>query len=353
MAQESARLQQHASPTGEARRGVDPRLNLLKVLASFAVIMVHTAVLRVSQVDVHSLGWWVANIGDAAGRFGSSMFVMVGGAVLLARPAEHDPWGFVGQRLSRLLPALLFWSVFYFAWREWMWGGITWPGIVQDVVLGSPWYHLWFMYMMLGLYLMMPAMRYAVLGVGEGPGWRHLLMVAAGMTWFASIAQTLQKTSHASFIGLAPLFVVYFLGGYYLLRRPVRVATWQLVAGVVLGVAGMAVGVAVAYPVLKDWAFVLFYSNRSPFAMLLTFSVFLLALRLPPQAVPAWVNHLGKATLGIYAIHPFWIDMLARWGYGLPQAGGYWPVLTLVVFALSALTSLTLFSIPGLRRLVS
>lgn len=168
MAQESTQLQHHASSTGEASRGVDPRLNLLKVLASFAVIMVHTAVLRVSQVDMHSLGWWVANIGDAAGRFGSSMFVMVGGAVLLARPAERDPWGFVGQRLSRLLPALLFWSVFYFTWREWMWGGITWPGIVQDVVLGSPWYHLWFMYMMLGLYLMMPAMRYAVLGVGRG-----------------------------------------------------------------------------------------------------------------------------------------------------------------------------------------
>lgn len=353
MAQESARLQQHAPPAGEARSGVDPRLNLLKVLASFGVIMVHTAVLRVSQVDLHSLGWWVANIGDAAGRLGSSMFVMVGGAVLLARPAERDPWGMVGQRLSRLLPALLFWSVFYFAWRQWMWGGMTWAGIVQDVVLGSPWYHLWFMYMMLGLYLMMPAMRYAVLGVGDGPGWRHLLAVAAGMTWFVSIAQTLQKTSHASFIGLAPLFIVYFLGGYYLLRRQVRLTSWQLWLGVILAIAGMAGGVALLYPALKEWAFVLFYSNRSPFAMVLTFCVFLLALRFPAHRVPAWVNHLGKATLGIYAIHPFWIDMLARWGYGLAQAGSYWPLMTLLVFALSAVTSLALFSLPPLRRLVS
>lgn len=353
MAQESARLQQHAPPAGEARSGVDPRLNLLKVLASFGVIMVHTAVLRVSQVDLHSLGWWVANIGDAAGRLGSSMFVMVGGAVLLARPAERDPWGMVGQRLSRLLPALLFWSVFYFAWRQWMWGGMTWAGIVQDVVLGSPWYHLWFMYMMLGLYLMMPTMRYAVLGVGDGPGWRHLLAVAAGMTWFVSIAQTLQKTSHASFIGLAPLFIVYFLGGYYLLRRQVRLTSWQLWLGVILAIAGMAGGVALLYPALKEWAFVLFYSNRSPFAMVLTFCVFLLALRFPAHRVPAWVNHLGKATLGIYAIHPFWIDMLARWGYGLAQAGSYWPLMTLLVFALSAVTSLALFSLPPLRRLVS
>lgn len=178
-------------------------------------------------------------------------------------------------------------------------------------------------------------------------------MVAAGMTWFASIAQTLQKTSHASFIGLAPLFVVYFLGGYYLLRRPVRVATWQLVSGVLLAVAGMAVGVAVAYPALKDWAFVLFYSNRSPFAMLLTFSVFLLALRLPPQAVPAWVNHLGKATLGIYAIHPFWIDMLARWGWR-PAAGRRILASTDAGGVCLVCPDLAdSFSIPGLRRLVS
>lgn len=258
----------------------------------------------------------------------------------------------VGQRLSRLLPALLFWSAFYFAWRQWMWGGITWQGIVQDVVLGSPWYHLWFMYMMLGLYLMMPAMRYAVLGVGDGSGWRHLLVVAAGMTWFASIAQTLQRLR-------MPASSAW--------RRCSWSISWGLlpaaasgahrglaaVAGVLLAVAGMAAGVALAYPVLKDWAFVLFYSNRSPFAMLLTFCLFLLALRLPPQSVPRWVNHLGKATLGIYAIHPFWIDMLARWGWGLPQAGGYWPVLTLLVFVLSALTSLALFFDPRLRRLVS
>ena len=48
--------------------GVDARLSLLKLLAAFAVVLVHTTMVRVSQVDVHSVGWWFSNVGDAAGR---------------------------------------------------------------------------------------------------------------------------------------------------------------------------------------------------------------------------------------------------------------------------------------------
>lgn len=334
-------------------KGLDTRLSLLKLLAAFAVVLVHTTMVRVSHVDVHSLGWWLANTSDAAGRIGSAMFAMVGGAVLLARPSEKAPWRSIGQRMARLLPAVVFWSAFYFLWRDWMWGGIGWSVVWHDVVLGSPWYHLWFMYMMLGLYLVLPAMRFAVLGIGNGSGWIYLLLVAAALTWFASIAKTLQQLSHASFVGLVPFFVVYFMAGYYFLHRPISVPASALWLGAGCCVLAMAAGVAWSYPWLKDWAFVLFYSNRSPFAMALTCCVFLLVLRLRQESIPAWVNRFGAVTLGVYAIHPFWIDMLARWGWSLKEAGNAWPVYTLVVFGLSMTTSLCLSAIPGVRRLVS
>ena len=65
--------------------GVDPRLNLLKLLAAFAVVLVHTSMVRVSQVDVHSMGWSAANAADAAVRVGSALVARVAGAALLAR----------------------------------------------------------------------------------------------------------------------------------------------------------------------------------------------------------------------------------------------------------------------------
>lgn len=43
--------------------------------------------------------------------------------------------------------------------------------------------------------------------------------------------------------------------------------------------------------------------------------------------------------------------MLARWGWSLQRAGDSWVLLTLLVF--TQLTSLCLFAIPGVRRLVS
>ena len=336
-----------------AQAGHDRRLSLLKLLASMAVVVVHTSMWRVSQGDVHSLGWWGANVADAAGRFGSAMFAMVAGAVLLARPAEEAPWRFVGQRMQRLLPAVVVWSVFYFVWREWMWGGLTLASMSKDVVLGSPWYHLWFMYMMLGMYVVLPLLRYVVLGVGASGGWLYVLAVSALLTWGASIAQTMQHLSHASFIGLVPFFAVYFWAGYYFRQRQMKVGRLSLALAGLLAVAGMALGVACSYPQMKDWAFVLFYSNRSPLAMLLTFALFLAVMRVPAARIPAWVAPLGSVTLGVYAVHPFWIDMLGSAGWSLALAGDAWPLVAVVVYALSMATSLLLFRLPGLRRLVS
>ena len=333
--------------------GLDRRLSVLKVLASMAVVVVHTSMWRVSQVDSHSVGWWMANLGDAAGRFGSAMFAMVAGAVLLGRPSERAPGQFIMQRLQRLLPAVVIWSVFYFAWREWMWGGLTLSSMWKDVVLGSPWYHLWFMYMMLGMYLVLPVLRYVVLGAGDGGAWCYVVGVAAVLTWCASIAQTLQHLSHASFIGLVPLFVVYLFAGYYFYHRELRVGYWWLLGGMAMAVVLMGLGVAWAYPAMKEWAFILFYSNRSPFAMLLAFALFLWVLRWPTAAIPPWVEPLGRVTLGVYAVHPFWIDMVGHWGWSLAGVGNRWPLIALVVYALSMVTALLLFKMPGMRRLVS
>lgn len=334
-------------------QGVDQRLNLLKILGSIAVIVVHTAVLKAAQVDMADLAWWFANIGDASGRFGSAIFVMVGGAVLLARPSEEQPVGFVAGRLARLLPAVVFWTVFYFAWRQWMWGGLTWQSMAQDLVLGSPWYHLWFMFMMLALYVFIPALRLMVKDTRYRNVQLYSLAACGAATCIATALQTLGHVLHSSFIGLAPFFIVYFVGGYLLYSRVSQIGIKALLIGCVLCVGAMAAGVALLHPVLGDWSFVLMYSNRGPFAMGLTFCVFLLGLKLPREGLSARaIQPLAGVTLGIYAIHPFWIDMLARFGWGLDRFGNYWLLMGGVVYVLSVCTAMLMARIPLLKNVV-
>lgn len=336
-----------------ARRELDPRFHLLKVLGSIGVVMVHASIERVGTVDTGQIGWWLADIGNAAGRFGSAVFVMVGGAVLLARASEDRPVAFVKDRLARLLPIVLFWTAFYLIWRQWTWGNLTTAGVAKDLLLGMPFYHLWFVYMLLGLYLMIPALRLLVRDPRHRTLQYYALAVCAALTCLEAAAQTLQQTMHASFLGLSPLFIVYFIGGYLMHRdRPqAPVAALWLVP--VACIAAMAVLVALLHPKLGAWAFVLIYSNRAPFAMLLTFCLFLGVFRLPREhALVRWAAPLGGVTLGIYAIHPFWIDMLKATGWQAMAFDSAWMVPAMAVYILSAATALALSRVPGLRRVV-
>lgn len=341
------------SEVTSARRELDPRFHLLKVLGSIGVIMVHASIERVDSVDTARWGWWLANIGNAAGRYGSAIFVMVGGAVLLARASEERPLAFVKDRLVRLLPIVLFWSAFYLLWRQWTWGNLTPAGVAKELLVGMPFYHLWFVYMLLGLYLMIPVLRLLV----RDPRYKTLqyyaLALAAVLTCLEAAAQTLQQTMHASFLGLSPLFIVYFIGGYLLHRDRPAVPATALWLVPVACIASMAMLVAQLYPQLGSWAFVLIYSNRAPFAMLLTFCLFLGVFRLPrDHALVRWATPLGGVTLGIYAIHPFWIDMLKATGWRAMAFDSAWMLPAAAVYILSAATALALSRLPGLRRVV-
>lgn len=339
----------------------DARLSLLKLLASLAVVVVHTSMARVAVMDVHNPSWWWANMADAAGHLGSAMFAMVAGAVLLGRPIEQAPWQFIGGRMRRLLPAVLFWSVVYFAWRARGGEVLTVSTVWRDVLLGMPMYHLWFLFMMLAMYWVLPALRYGVVGL-ERPlptgradrGWLYLLAVLAVMTWLVSSLQALQQVWHSTFIELVPLFTVYFFAGYYLLRHRVAVPTWALCVLCAVCVLAMALGVGYAHLWLKEWALVLFYSNRGPFAMVLTCCVFVLVMRIPAARIPLWVHHLAAVTLGVYAMHPLVMWGVVHAGWGLDIAIGYnWVGQAVVVYMLSMVISWGLYVLPWVRRLVS
>lgn len=318
-----------------------------------AVIVVHTAVQKAVHVNTADLGWWLANIGDAAGRFGSAIFVMVGGAILLARSSEERPVGFVVDRVVRLFPAVVFWTIFYFAWRQWMWGGLTWRSMAKDLVLGSPWYHLWFLFMMLALYVFIPPLRLVVKDARYRNVQIYGLAACAVSTWVAASLQTLEQVMHSSFVGLAPFFIVYLVGGYLLYNKVPYVSVKVLLLGCILCVGAMAAGVGLLHPLLGDWSFILIYSNRGPFAMGLTFCVFLLVLKLPREGLSGWaLQPLATVTLGIYAIHPFWIEMLAWFGWGLVRFEGSWVLMGCTVYALSACTAMLMARLPLLKHVV-
>lgn len=316
------------------------------------VVLVHTSMFALgNQRHLDSWAWWTADVGNSLGRSASTIFAMVAGAVLLARPIEVAPCRFIWQRISRLFVALAGWTAIYLLWRHWQGEILTFAVVARDIVAGRPFYHLWFLYAMLGAYVLMPGMRLLVREPVAKVAWLSTLATAA----FAGAYSTdIVATGiwPGMFIGLTPLLVPYVLAGGLLYRDGVPLSTPTLAMVAALAVLAIMLLVAWLHPAATPQAARLMHGLRVPLTYLWIGGLFLLVLRMPRDpGSHAWARRIAPVTLGIYAVHPLWIDLFERAGFGIKQPGGSWLLYAVLIYALSAVTALALGAIPGLRRL--
>ena len=76
---------------GENRNsGYQLYIDVLRIIACFSVIMLHTSAQAWYSLPVDSGGFKIANSYDALFRFGVPVFVMISGALFLAPEKEPD-----------------------------------------------------------------------------------------------------------------------------------------------------------------------------------------------------------------------------------------------------------------------
>ena len=332
----------------------DARLSLLKVIGSMGVVLVHTSMHTLNARVVDSLSWWLADLGNTMGRNMSSLFAMVAGAVLLGRLIEANPSGFVRQRLARLLPAVLVWSAFYFAWRAFLGETMTWTKVAHDLAYGMPYFHLWFLFAMLGVYVLMPGFRLLVRDPDTRSTQYFCLVVLAVATCLSVTATVALGHWPTLFISYTPLLLVYLVAGYLWYRDQPQVSMAQLgLAGAccVLGTMAIVRWLEPGQTVSQQaWI----QGLRAPLALGWVLVIFLLVMRwhMPP-ALARFANRMAPTTLGVYALHPFWIDAIHLWAWPIKQPGMHWLVAAPVVYVISAASSWAIGQVPRLRALVS
>lgn len=138
-------------------------LDYVRVLACFMVIMVHSCeffFIDGQGIGIRSVqdGFWVSVV-DSAFRCSVPLFVMVSGYLLV--PLRGGVAAFYGRRMTRVLLPFLLWSVLYVVLPV-LWG----QGCAETCSMLLRLFtnfndasgHLWFVYMLLGVYLFMPVL---------------------------------------------------------------------------------------------------------------------------------------------------------------------------------------------------
>ncbi len=136
-------------------------LEVLRVIACLSVIMIHTCTTFVEH-DFNSSNFWIANILDGLARIAVPVFVMISGALLLDENYQYNTEKLI-KHITRMILFFVFWSLIYCVIYKIIWpifsGGIhnEFIKIIGTFIKGH--YHLWYIYLLIGLYLILPLLR--------------------------------------------------------------------------------------------------------------------------------------------------------------------------------------------------
>ncbi len=326
----------------------NPNIDLLRVIAAFAVVWLHVSVWVVlGDPSVESPWWWAGNLVDSFTRWSVPVFVMISGALLLSAPPSSSPLDFWRKRLTRLLPALIFWTLVYFAFRYFLEPPFGWKDVIKSLLKGNAYYHTWYIYMLVGLTFITPYLQTLVRALSR----RALLYLILGCFIMAA-GEFAYGGRIITFLPSFVPFLGYFLAGYYIVNFVGAIKKRILIPVILLCGLAIALATAALLPVRDIQAYNLTYSYHNLLVVGMSLSIFTLVIKAPP--VISLVQRIAPVTLGVYALHPLWMWVLGKLGingFWMHPAAGI-PVTATLAFILSALSAALLARIPGLKRTV-
>lgn len=226
-------LDETIEPTIEPAPIKKPRLiylDILRVLSIFAVVALHSVAIKAS--DMSSLGtpsWWWANSLNGLMRWTIPVFFMISGALTLGGKNIESIPKFLKSRLLKIGIPFLIWSAVYTIFTQvyFLKQQIQFPNILlkilTNIILDQSYFHLWFMYDIIILYLITPIIKKIVVN-----STKKELEYFLGLWFVATIIYTLIQQI-MPLVGSGTVYYIrilyltfpvgllgYFVLGYYL-----------------------------------------------------------------------------------------------------------------------------------------
>ncbi len=133
--------------------------DFLRIIAILFVITIHTTAPTFYAYPIKSGGFLLATLLNSISRPAVPIFVMISGALMLDERKQISNKKIFKKSLYLLL-ILFGWSIFYASISLIIsppQTGFSISSFIKAILLGH--YHLWFLYMLIGLYLFTPILR--------------------------------------------------------------------------------------------------------------------------------------------------------------------------------------------------
>ncbi len=347
-------------------------LDVARIVAVCLVVLAHVAARYVVEYESDTLGFFFGNLFDSISRTCVPVFVMISGALLLDENKRVTGKSML-KRIKNVALLLAFWSFAYV-----LFDSILVP-LVKSERLPSAWemlynffmghIHLWYLYMVIGLYAMTPFLRAFV--KKENKSMVLIFLLLATIAYFLLgllylfygcfpalryVAEFINKFDLDFFCG----YTAYYLLGWYIVHigftSKQKIAVY-IASGLALAGMFLAAQFVPARDGTGGTAFRQAYANNGLFLFLYSAGVFTFLASLegklrPSEKVGAWLKAGSKLSFGVYVLHIMVMSAVYKVFGFIPLP----PVTMLLVWvlttALSFAACFVLSKIPFLKNLI-
>lgn len=336
-------------------------VDYLKALAIIGVIGIHCSSILLDDKYLFTLPWYESVVAASFFRFAIILFVMASGYLLLRK---CQPVSSIPRRLKRILIPFVFWFIVYSIVK-----------VVLKDVIGTSWTVLdlllyimdgflnpllvsvqfWYVYMILGLYLLSPVLSKWIQNAGmDEIEYFLLIWVIISILQFVGIESVL-----FDYLRYFTGSIGYFVLGYYLtvkdneLLNNNRFALLLLVVGLLFTVCGT---IFMSHMNLSQSLFFIRLGDLTPGACLEAVGLFILVKNIDYSKFKPKINDIvikiSKDSYGVYLVNILVINLLEKLHFvHLERFTFLMIILTmLVVFVISELIVEILYRIPYTRR---
>lgn len=343
---------------GRPRNGA---VDLLKVLAIFGVIIIHTApggyIEPIGSFDFCSAVFWGSLV-----RASVPVFLMCSGALLLNPQKPLTIKKLYTKNIFRIIVAMIFWGMIYKLYHLTGQGlsGFTPAAVFQalkEVLVFKNEFHFYYLYIILLVYAFLPVTRVFTAHAAKKE-LQYFLAVWFALGIVAPIAKFFWPFHLISGTPLQAIMNMYYSAigygilGYYIQAYPPKKA-WPCALLFLAGFAGVF-GVTVWRSIAEGKLYQLFFEGMSPCVAFMAAGLFgFVTARVKPEThVCRWVTHVSRASFCIYLVHIIFLWVFARFGLTvavLPALISI-PLISAAVYLCCEPVYLLLSHIPGLKK---
>ncbi len=294
---------------------------------------------------------------------GVPLFVMLSGALLLDAAKADEPMRvFYKKRFIRIGLPMIFWTIIYFAWSTFLSEQpLTSVDVLKGVLVGSSG-HLWFLYLLVGLYMVTPFLRIIVKHMDRNK-FRYLLLI-----WLVGNVAVPFINQFAPFGYNPVMFVITGWVGYYLLGAylvQTKVKRWKAALGLAAGLVSTIIGAWLLSAAVGVQYVKYFHESLNLTLIIASASMFLLLTAIPKTKIEnlnptlkTALHWISQNTLPIYIFHIIIMQTL-EFGYlGITLNQGTLnpiieiPLLAVIVFFLTVIIIYPFKKIPYLKHAI-